>query len=492
MARRFPNPIRLTILWIGLALARLGLIERERARRTTDLAWPRIVTGLARMSKNAVDVAMVGIAVGSAAIAGVGFASPFWGLAFSVGGGLAGGTIALVSQRYGAEAYDGLGQAVRSSIVLVLVATIPLTAAFWLYATELIGLLTDNPEALELGATYLAIVGVGIPFAGLNLVGSRTFVGMDDAWTPMVVRAGGAVANVVLNAVLIFGFGLGVAGAALGTVLANAVVTATFAVAFATGQLPGIGRVPVTVDPTGTYLAPGTMRDLVTIGVPVMGRNLVWRVAEFPLLAIVDVFGQDTVAAYVIARRIWDLMGTPGWGFGLASSSLVGQELGAGDERTAEQYGREIIRFAVAVYAVSAAIVFAFAEPITLVFTDDPTDLAVPTAVSLVHAACIAVVLQAISRGSSGPLNASGDTRWPFYSQVLGMFGAAIPLVYLGAYGLTVPGIVTIPPLGLWGLYLAFFAETAVPAAVNYYRFTTGKWKAISRSYRPDVATGDD
>jgi len=488
LLRRIPNPIRLVILWIGIGLSRIGLIERERARRTTDLAWPRVVTGLARMSKSAVDVAMVGIAVGPAAIAGVGFATPFWGLAFTVGGGLAAGTIALVSQRYGAEAFAGLGQAVRSSAFVVVVATVPIAAAFWLYPAALISIITDDPEAIAQGAIYLQLVGLGVPFAALNLIGSRVFVGMDDAWTPMVIRAGGAVANVALNAVLIFGLDLGVAGAALGTVLANAAVAATFAVGLVVGRLPGTEPFPTRIDPVGTYADGDTIRDLVAIGLPVMGRNLVWTVAEFPMLAIVDVFGQDTVAAYVIARRIWGIMNTPGWGFGLASSSLVGQELGVGDEGTAEQYGREIVRFAVAVYLVSAAIVFVLAEPITLAFTDDPAELAVPTAVALVQAACVAVVLQGVSGAAAGPLNASGDTRWPFYSQALGMLGVAIPIAYLGAVGLTIPGVVTVPAFGVWGLYLAFLAETAVPAAINYHRFATGKWKAISRTYRPEPA----
>ncbi|MFC4541877.1 MATE family efflux transporter [Halosolutus amylolyticus] len=504
MVSRPPNPIRLCILWIGLALASVGLIEAERARRTADLAWPRIVTGLARMSKNAVDVAMVGIAVGPAAIAGVGFASPFWGLAFTIGGGVAGGTIALVSQRYGAEAFDQLGQAIRSSALLVVLLSVPITAVFWAYPTELISLLSSDPEAIDLGATYLRIVGFGIPFAGLNLIGSRTFVGMDDAWTPMVVRAGGAIANIVLNAVLIFGFDMGVAGAAMGTVLSNVVVTATFATGLAAGRLPGMGPFPVSVDPLGSYVHAGTVRDLTTIGLPVMGTKLVWTVAEFPMLAIVDVFGSDTVAAYVIARRIWGLMNTPGWGFGLAASSLVGQELGTGDERGAEQYGREIVRFSVAVYLVSAAIVAVFAEPIVLAFTNDPAELSVPTAVSLVHAACVAVVLQGVYTGAAGALKASGDTRWPFYGQLLGMFGLAIPIAYLGAVGLSIPspgtipllGVavpgISIPAFGIAGLYLAFVAETATPAVINYYRFATGRWKVISRGYRPETTPSDD
>ncbi len=62
------------------------------------------------------------------------------------------------------------------------------------------------------------------------------------------------------------------------------------------------------------------------------------------------------------------------------------------------------------------------------------------------------------------------------------MFGGSIPLAYLGAT----------TDLGYWGLYFAFLAETTVPAAINYLRFRTGKWKAISESYRPETAPADD
>ena len=475
---RLPNPARLGILAVGLALARFGLVSEARARRATELAWPRIVTGLARMSKNAVDVAMVGVAVGSPAIAGVGIAGPFWGVAFAVGGGVAGGTIALVSQRYGADAYRGLGLAVRSSALLVVAVTVPITAGFFGFAPELVGLLSSDPAVIGFGGEYLRLVAFGIPFAGLNLVGSRTLVGADDAYTAMVLRGGGAALNVGINAVLIFGAGMGVTGAAIGTVFSNVCVTAAFAVGLAAGRVPGAGAFPVTVDPFGSYVDPATVSDLVTIGLPVMGRNLVWTVAEFPMFAILDVFGQDVVSAFVIARRVWGLLNTPGWGFGLAASSLVGQELGTGEEATAAAYGRDIIRFSVTVYALLAAAVFVFTDPVVALFVDDPTAPSVPLAGDLVRVACVAVVLRGIAGSAAGALDAAGDTRWPFFSQTLGVFGASIPLVYLGAT----------TPLGIYGLYLAFFAETAVPAALNYYRFRSGVWKRVSRSYRPDAA----
>jgi putative MATE family efflux protein len=502
VSNRAPNPVRTTILWVGLGLARLGLIDRERAVKTTELAWPRVVTGIARMSKNAVDVAMVGVAVGTAAVAGVGFASPYWGLAFAVGGGVAGGTIALVSQRFGADAHDELGLAVRASVLLVVVVSVPLAVAFWTVPEPFISVLTDSDRALSYGTTYLQIVGLGIPFAGLNLVGSRALVGSDDAYTAMQLRAGGAMVNVALNAVFIFGFGWGVAGAAMGTVVSNVVVTAAFALGLVRGRFPGVGAFPVQVSPTGRWADPGTVSDLVEIGLPVGLRRLVLTTAEFPMLGILDIFGENTVAAWVIARRIWGVMNTPGWGFGLAASSLVGQELGQNNERAAEAYGRDIIRFAVAVYVVSALLVAVSAHRLVALFADSPASPEVPIAVSLVYAACVAVVFRGVASASAGPLDASGDTRITFLSQFLGMFCVSIPLAYLGAAGLAVPSVslplvgatpgIVIPELGLWGLYLAFVAEGAVPAAINYWRFRTDRWKRISEAYRPDAPVADD
>jgi len=474
--------MRALLVAIGVGLARLGLITEERATQTVDLAWPRIVTGIARMSKNAADVAMVGIALGPAAINGVGFATPYWGVAFSIGGGFAAGTIALVSQRYGAERFDQLGQAIRSSVVMVVGVTIPVAIFFWLVPELLVSVLTSTESEIAFGGRYLRILALGVPFASLNLIGSRALIGADDAWIPMTLRGSGAIANILFNGVFIFGLDMGVAGAAWGTVLANVLVTGALALGVARGGLPLVGEFPITVDPFGKYLHLETFRDLVSIGLPVIGRNSVWTVARFPTLAFVGLFGQQVTAAYIITRRIWGVMNTPGWGFGLAASSLVGQQLGKNDESTAEAFGYEITRFSVATYAVAAFGIALFAEPIVSLFIGSRTDPAIPIAVPMVYVAALAIIPQGVTSTIAGALDATGDTRWPFYSRALGMFGFSIPLMYFGAT----------TSLGIWGLYLSFFGETAVSAVINYYRFWTGKWKKISRGYRPDTQPVDD
>ncbi len=476
MLNRLLWPVRAAIRGIGWGLARMGLIDAQRAERVAELAWPRIVTGLARMSKSTADVAMVGTALGTPAIAGVGYATPYWALAFVLGGGIAGGTISLVSQRYGAGRSEETSVAVTVSACFALAVTVPLVILFWVVPEPLIRLIGTGEDAIAYGARYLQVVGLAMPFAALNLVASRTLVGANDAQTPMVVRASGAVLNVALNALFIFGFGWGVVGAAVGTVMANVVVAAAFAWGLTTGTMPLVGALPVRIDGSAPRWEAKTARHLVEIATPLAFTNLAQNGAQFPLLAIVSLFGPNVVAAFVIALRVRGLMNTPGWGFGLASSSLVGQSLGRSQEQEADAYAHDTLRFAVTTYLLVAAAVFAGATPISHLFGSEAAT--VPTTAALIRATCVSVVLWGLMNGAMGPLRASGDTRWPFYGQMLGLVVFALPAAYVGA----------VTPLGLVGLYAALLFETGIPAAVVYARFRRGTWKRISRTYRPEPA----
>ncbi|SEO76094.1 putative efflux protein, MATE family [Halorientalis persicus] len=487
--RRVPNPIRWLLLGVGALLARGGVVDRGRAEETTDLAWPRIVTGVARMSKSAADVAMVGTALGAAAIAGVGFATPFWALAFATGGGVAGATISLVSQRYGADAPEFISLAVTTSAFVVLATMVPLAVVFWAVPEWFVGLIASDGAALSYGTEYLRVVAFGVPFAALNLIGSRTLVGADDAWTPMMLRGTGAVINVAINAVLIFGFGLGVVGAAIGTVVANVVVLACFVAGFVGLRLPIVGQFPVTIDLSAPPVTASELRDIVTIGAPLAFTNLARRGAQIPMLAVVALFGPNVAAAYVVARRVRDLLDTPGWGFSLASSSLVGQVLGTGDEQHADTYAREILLFGTVVYAIGAVAVIVLARQVAGLFVSDPG--MVPLVTTFVVVAAISVVFRGINAGTTGPLRASGDTRWPLYGQFLGLYAVTLPLAYAGAVTIPFGPLAAVTPLGLPALYVALVFETLVPALVTYYRFDTGSWKVVSRAYRPEP-TADD
>ena len=209
-------------------------------------------------------------------------------------------TISLVSRHYGAGEHGAIATDVKVSAVFAVAATVPLVALFWFAAEPLIGLLGSDPTAIRYGADYLQVAALAMPFAALNLIGSRALIGGGDAWTPMIVRAGSAVANIGLNAVLIFGLDLGVVGAAVGTVIGNVAGLAAFAAALVTGRFPGVGELPVRIPIAGPVWDADTACTLAEISVPLALRRAAQNGGQFPLLAIVGLLGANVVAAFVI------------------------------------------------------------------------------------------------------------------------------------------------------------------------------------------------
>jgi Na+-driven multidrug efflux pump len=260
---------------VASLMERLSLIDQQRGRRVNELVWPRIVTGFARISQRVADIVMIGIVLGPTGIAGIAFASAFWQVGNMIALGLSGGAVSLISRRFGSEGNEGIGWVIRTSAVLGLVLAVPFGLAFWFGAERLVGVLSDSPESVAFGATYLQVMALGTGFMFLNKIGSRALIGANDARTPMLIRSLGATVNVVLNAVFLFGLGMGMAGVALGTVLALGLVTSLFAVGLLTGRIPGVGSLPIRVSPFGGFGKAEGIRELLEISVPLAVRRVV-------------------------------------------------------------------------------------------------------------------------------------------------------------------------------------------------------------------------
>jgi putative MATE family efflux protein len=460
---------------VATLLDRAGVIAPERLTATVDLAWPRVVTGFAIMSKQTVDLAFVGWAVGPEAVAGLAFAYAFWYIAKFVGIGLVGGTVGLVSQNYGGDEPGRAALLVEQSVWLALLLSTPIVLAYTLFAGPLVGVLGSDPASTRAGATYLAIVAPALTFEFLNLVSSRTYAGIGDTVSPMIIRAGGAAVNIAVSGVLVFGLGLGVAGVAAGTLLS----TGLSVLAFSWGMfgrsygLPGLAPSPVPLSVRGPHFDGELLGQLVRVSAPIVARRVLEGLVAFPLLWIAGTFGPVVVAAFEIGRRVRAVITSFSWGFSIASSTLVGQALGANDEGEATAYGAAIIRLSLVVYLAVCVVVVALPGPIARLFVADPAEVA--QAAVFIQAAAVSAVAFGLDGSATGALRGAGDTRWPFLASVAGRYAVALPVATLGL----------LTPLGVAGLYLALVLEAAVPGLANYWRFRTGRWKAISRAYRP-------
>jgi putative MATE family efflux protein len=455
-------------------LSRAGIIDEQRFDRTLDLSWPRIVTGFAIMSKQTVDLALVGWAVGYAAVAGLAYAYAYWTLSKYVGIGVAGGAVALVSQNYGGDRTDRASLVVKQGAWIALAIVLPTVGCYMLFTDSLIGLLGSDPGPIGHGTTYLFIVAPALAFEYLNLLMSRTYAGVSDTFTPMVVRAGGGLLNIVLSVGFVLA-GMGVAGVALGTLIstAAAMVVLGWGVLGGSYPVPGMRASPVTFSFGGRQFDPELGGQLLTVSAPLIARQTAKMAIVFPLLWIAGTFGPVVVAAFEVGRRIRDLLVSFSWGFSTASSTLVGQELGGGDEPEAAAYGGAILRLSFVVHLAAALVVVLTAPLLARLFVSDPADLAQTT--TFVRVSALTAVLLGVNGAAVGALRGAGDTRWPFVATLLGQYAVALPVAAAGLG----------TPLGVGGLYGALLLGAGVPLAVNLWRYRSGKWKAVSREYRP-------
>ncbi len=208
---------------------------------------------------------------------------------------------------------------------------------------------------------------------------------------------------------------------------------------------------PVPVTRSGTWIDLPLARQLVEISAPEIGRRLAQGLIVFPLLWIAATFGPAVVTAVEVARRVRSQINSVNWGLGLASSSLVGQHLGANEEDEAAAYGAAIIRIAIVTYLVMAVVVIALAEPLATLFVED--DNIGQTAIFIAVSGVSAIGL-GIDGTASGALLGAGDTRKPFVASLIGRYVFALPAAALGL----------VTPLGVAGSISRSCSRRSFPA----------------------------
>jgi len=178
--------------------------------------------------------------------------------------------------------------------------------------------------------------------------------------------------------------------------------------------------------------------------------------------------GTVAFATHQIAMNIQGLSFTPGNAFSMAATTLVGQLLGAGKPDIAEESARQTRLLGMIVSGISAFTIFFFGKYIAMLYTNDSTIIEQ----SRICLRIIAIIQPAQSTQFilAGALRGAGDTRFPLYSTIIGIWGMRVALAYL---------FVTVFGWGLTGAWLAIALDQIARAIVIYSRFSSGKWKHI-------------
>ena len=423
--------------------------DREIAR----LAGPAFVTLMAEPMYLLADTAVVGH-LGTAQLGGLAVASSILLTALSLSIFLAYGTTAAVARLLGAgdkreaahQAVQGLWLGAAVGVVFAVIGAV--------FSRPLVGALGAEGGVATNALVYLRISLFGLPMLLVTLAGTGYLRGLQNTRTPLIVALGTAVLNLVLELVLIHGFGQGIGASAVSTVVAQSVGALVFVWAVVSGAR---------MEGASLRLHVATQRHLARVGADLIVRTAALRGSLLALTAVVARMGRVDLAAHQIAFEIWSLLAMALDSLAIAGQAMVGRLLGQSRPNDARVASKRLLTIGVGGSLLTAALVLALSPVLPSLFTPDAevarlTGFLLWWVAGLQGLAAVAFVLD-------GVLIGAGDQRFLAWSMALAALGLAVAIAPVLPLGLGIGWV--------WG---AFGVLMVVRAGVLLIRFQGDAW----------------
>jgi putative MATE family efflux protein len=437
--------------------------EPSVRRRVLTLAGPAVLEQLLNMSVGLADTYIVGH-LGAAPLAAVGLSMQSLSLFWALFGAIGVGSTALVARRIGAKEPEAANAVARQSVLLALSIGIIVAVILWVGAPHFLGWLGAEPEVVERGSAYMRAVASTVYMLSILFIGSAIMRGAGDTRTPMLVMLVINVVNIVVAYALAYGVGplprLEVLGSGIGAATARGLGGLLIILLLVRGGCP--------VKIGAKFPRPDVkiIGQILRIGLPAAGEQLLMRFGQLVLATFITDLGTAAYAAHQVTIQALSVAYMPGWGFALAATALVGQELGANRPERATQSAYEALRTTVIVMTIMGTLVAVFPAQVMGIFTNDPAVIA--AGIPIIRIAGLVIPFLGISFTLAGGLRGAGDTV-----SVLIILGVCI-------WGLRVANAYWLGPhLGLTGIWLAIGADFIGRAVLFAFRFRSGKWRLV-------------
>jgi putative MATE family efflux protein len=400
------------------------------------------------------------------AVAIVGLTETVLSLVYSIAIGISMSATAMVARRIGEGSRRKASMAAYHAILLGLAVSLVLGISGYFLAESILRWLGASEDMISEGVGYTRIIFAANYSVVFLFVLNGIFRGAGNAAVAMHALWIANGLNIVLDPILIFGLGpipaLGIEGAAIATAVGRSA-----GVVFQVWVLLK-GKSHIRFPKPVLVIRPAILITLVKVSLGGIGQYLINSASWIFLAKIVARFGADTLAGYTIAIRLIIFAIMPSWGIGNAASTLVGQNLGAGQ---ADRANTSVWRaaFINMVFMGLVAIFFFFlATPLVAFFSSDPN--VVQAAEDALRIICLGYMFYAYGMVLSMAFNGAGDTRTPTIINFIAFWLMQIPLAYFLAETST---------LGPKSVYLAILISETALALMAIYWFRKGYWKRV-------------
>lgn len=456
-------------LWAGLRDAIRGTsadYTRIPLRRAVFLlAVPMVLELVLESTFAVVDIFFVA-KLGPSAVATVGLTESYLFLLYSIAMGLAMGITALVARRVGEGASEEASITAAQALWIAVLASVPFAIAGIVWARELLALMGADAWTLQHGVGYMQWMLGGNVVILLLFVINAIFRGAGDAAIAMRVLWVANGLNIVLDPLLIFGWGpvpaFGVEGAAIATTIGRGMgVLLQLWILFHGGKHIRVGAAQL------AWRA-GVAWQIVRTSLGGVGQMIVAMTSWIFLMRILASIGSEAVAGATIAIRVMMFTMMPAWGMSNAAATLVGQNLGARQPERAEASVWQIGRYNMGYLICIALLFFLLPRELVGVFSDDPRVAAIGA--EWLRILSYSLFVYGWWMVSVQAFNGAGDTATPTWINVVFFWLIQIPLAWLLALHLD------------WretGVFWAVFVSETAVGLFTLWLFSRGRWKTV-------------
>ncbi len=431
------------------------------------LIVPLIIEQLLLMTVGMADTVMVTTA-GEATVSGVSLVDNINTLIIQIFSALSTGGAVVVAQYLGRQETHSAKTAAKQLLYAMTGISAVLMILALIFRQHILSLIFGQvePAVMDSALVYFLLTAAAYPFMGIYNAGAALFRAMGNSKVSMINSFIINVINILVNAILIFGFGMGAAGAGIGTLVSRIAAAVIIMVML---RHPGL---TVQVDDIFYFEFNGSMiRRILFIGIPTGMENGMFQAGKLMVLNLITTFGTSAVAANAIANSISGVINVPGSAMGLAIITVIGRCIGAGDTRQAVHYTKLLVGCSYLSMLIMGSALFFSADFLVTLFNLSPEAMAMASQV-LKLCAIANMLFWPMAFTLPNSLRAAGDAVFTMVVSLTTMFVCRVALSYVFAcsWGLG---------LGLLGVWLAMFCDWIVRAVCFLWRYWRGSWKKI-------------
>ncbi|MEJ2182715.1 MAG: MATE family efflux transporter [Nitrospirota bacterium] len=443
---------------------RNNLTEGSILKSLIALSVPIIFANILQTAYQLIDTFWVG-RLGTVAVAAVSISFPIIFLIISLGTGLAiAGTI-LVAQYKGKQDRRAVDHITSQTLLMVVVISLVLATIGYVLSPLVVHLMGAEPGVFSSAVSYMKISFIGMIFVFAFMVFQSLMRGVGDVKTPVYIVSGTVVLNLVLDPLFIFGHGFvpafGVSGAAVATICTQGLAALVGLMLLLRGE-QGLQLHLKDLRPDG-YL----IRKMFRLGFPASIEQSTRALGMTVMTFLVASFGTLTIAAFGIGSRILSFVIIPALGLSMATSTLAGQNIGAGKVERAERIIKLSSLVGFAVLTCVGMLFFIFATHISGIFIPGEVET-IRTSAFFIRIMALTFGFIGIQMALNGGFRGSGNTMISMTLSIVSVWVLRFPLAYV---------LSQFTSLSETGLWIAYPVSNVVVGLAAIVWFAKGTWK---------------